>query len=137
MARIPDRPLPITYKDIQQTKVTAVLDYRKKYDGGAPILQAQIGYGLGASAPILFVNAETIALTSVTQVGLSPGKVYYFWARVRNSVGWSSWSPRSQVTLVAGARVRQSGVWRRAVPYVKVGGVWRVARPWTKIAGMW
>lgn len=70
--------------------------------------------------------------------GLSPGEKLYFWARTTNVYGTSDWSTGTQVTLIAGASVTDSGgVVRRAVPWVKVAGVWRVARPWGRLAGNW
>lgn len=128
--RNPNAPYPVTFTDVAQTSVRTKFEDRS----GGEVLERQIGYGQNASTPASFAN-DISGENFLT--GLDPGKVYYFWARTRNSVGWSAWSDRSQVTLIAGARVYVSGVWRRAVPYVRVAGVWRVARPWVKVAGAW
>jgi hypothetical protein len=41
------------------------------------------------------------------------------------------------IKTAAGARVKVSGVWKEAVPYVKQGGVWKVAAPFVKDLGVW
>lgn len=130
--RNPNAPRPVTFDNVTQMSVRTTFEDRE--DGGSPIIERQVGYGLSSSTPTLFAND----ISGVNVLGnLDAGKTYYFWARSRNSIGWSEWSERSQVTLVAGARVLYGGVWKRAVPYVRVGGVWKVARPWVKTAGEW
>lgn len=35
-------------------------------------------------------------------------------------------------------QIRAGGVWKTAIPYVKVGGTWKVVTEvWTKVAGVW
>lgn len=129
--RQPPTPWPVTFEEIAQTSV------RAKFEDGAysgDILERQIGYGLSPTTATSFAN-DISGVNVVT--GLSPGMTYYFWSRTRNAVGWSAWSERSQITLIAGARVYVLGIWKRAVPYVRVGGVWKVAEPWVKVAGVW
>lgn len=129
--RVPDAPsLPID--DVDQSFVVA--NFQDNYNGGTGITARQIGYGLSSSSP-----TTTVAASAGPNLisGLSPGKVYYFWARNQNSIGWSAWTPVIQVTLIAGARVYTGGTWRRAVPYVKIDGVWKIARPWVRDAGIW
>lgn len=128
--RNPNAPYPVTFTDVAQRSVRTKFEDRS----GGEVLERQIGYGLDANTPALFAN-DISGENFVT--GLDAAKTYYFWARTRNSVGWSAWSDRSQVTLIAGARVMYGGVWKRAIPYVRVGGVWKVARPWVKTAGEW
>lgn len=128
--KVPGAPTPPTFSLITQRSVRA--QFKDGSTGGTAILERQIGYGLSSAAPTNFVSSNNAVLT-----GLDPGKTYYFWARNRNSVGWGPWSARSQMTLIAGARVRVGNTWKRAVPYVNVNGVWKVARPWVKKAGVW
>ena len=56
---------------------------------------------------------------------------------VRVTVCGAEAGPEPKLILVAGSRVLDGSVWRRAVPYVNVGGTWKVAEPWIKDAGNW
>lgn len=102
-----------------------------------PNLEVQFKYGRDQSGSV--IDGTVNVNESVEYLyNLDPGKVYYFWGRVRNAVGWGPWtSVASAVVLIAGARVLVVGVWKRAVPYVNVGGVWKVAEPWIKNQGVW
>jgi hypothetical protein len=131
--RVPDAPSTVTYLSVAQQTVRT--QFFGRGDGGQPILEYQLGYGQSSSAPVTIVGASPTGIDDTT--GLDPGKLYYFWVRARNSIGWSAWSQRSQILLIAGARVLDGVTWKRAVPYVKVGGVWKVARPWVRDAGQW
>lgn len=130
--RVPDPPSPVAFADIQQTNVKTGYDYNGRWDGGTPVREWQMGYGLDPNYPQLY---RTGVMEHIT--GLLPGRLYYFWARGRNDIGWSVWSARSEVLLLAGAYVRDADIWRRAVPYVKVDGIWRIAKPWTRAIGTW
>lgn len=130
--RYPNAPKAVTFSDVTQVSVRTA--FEDGANGGSDVVERQIGYGLDPDTPAAF--AGDISGVNVL-TGLSPGQTYYFWARTRNAIDWSAWSERSQVTLIAGARVVYGGVWRRAVPYVRVGGIWKVARPWVKVAGEW
>jgi len=130
--RIPDAPYPVTVSE--QTQTSTRTHFNDAYNGGTDILERQLGYGLDPDSPTHFAG-DFDADQVITD--LEPGRKYYFWARVRNSVGWSPWSGRRDYNLVAGARVLFLGTWKRAVPYVRVNGVWRVAEPWVKVAGVW
>lgn len=130
--RVPDAPPILTFADVDQMSV--VVNFVDGPNGGTDITARQIGYGQSSSSP----STSVAAVQGNNYIaGLSPGKLYHFWARTQNSVGWSPWSIVSPVTLVAGARVFTGGMWKRAVPYVKVDGVWKVARPWVREAGIW
>lgn len=130
--RVPDAPNVVAFTQIKQTSVRT--QFTDRGNGGTAVVERQLGYGLSSVAPTAYANHSSgINVLS----SLDPGKTYYFWARNRNSVGWGPWSARTQVTLIAGARVRDGNVWKRAVPYVRVNGVWKVARPWVKRSGVW
>jgi hypothetical protein len=103
------------------------------YDGGSPIREWQVHYGLNPS----FGEYATGSDGSTRIGGLLPGKTYYFWSRGRNDIGWGAWSPRTQANTKAGARIKIGGVWKQAVPYVKTGGVWKMAQPHIKVNGSW
>lgn len=131
--RVPDAPSAVTYPAIGQVAVQT--QFFGRGTGGQPILEYQLGYGKNGTAPTDFLTASFSGIDVIWD--LDPGELYYFWVRARNSIGWSAWSERSQVTLIAGARILVGGVWQRAVPYVKHAGVWKVARPWVRDAGVW
>lgn len=101
-------------------------------EGGSPITAYEIGYGRDPDYPEEIVMGSS----DLTLTGLSPGQVYYVWARCWNSCGFSAWSARSTTTM-PGAWVDVDGVKKRAVPYVRDGGVWKLAVSWTKIQGVW
>jgi hypothetical protein len=129
--RVPDPPSTPWLTDIQPTSVT--VDWNPNWDGGNAIIEYQLGYGLDPNNPTNFVNQWP----PTTIYGLTPGGLYYFWGRARNSAGWSGWSGRAGNRTTAGARVKDGDVWRQAIPYVKDGGVWRLAQPWTRESGTW
>lgn len=130
--RVPVAPHPITFSQVTQTSLRT--HFQDKSDGGTGIVERQVGYGLNASAPTNFAG-DFLGVNDIAN--LVAGRTYYFWGRSRNSVGWSAWSERSQVNLIAGARIFIGNEWKRAVPYIKVAGVWKVARPWVRNAGTW
>lgn len=130
--RIPDQPNPVRFANLQQTSLTAWIDYTGRWDGGLPILEWQIGYGLTPAAGTSFFSADSVDIANLLVAGR-----YYFWARGRNAVGWSAWSTVAPVDLVAGAYIPVDGVSHRAIPWVKSAGVWRVAKPWINVDGIW
>jgi len=129
---VPPAPDPPSIYGIAQTLVKA--GFTDNGNGGTAITDRQVGYSKSTSGPITWVDYPN---ANITIYDLDPGTRYYFWSRVRNSVGWSPNSGRVQADTIAGAYVLVGTSWKKAVPYVKVNGVWRVARPWTKIAGVW
>lgn len=130
--RVPYAPSAVTYSSIKQTSVTTA--FTLNGDGGSAITAYQLSYGLTSSA-----DTTTAIVTSLSNsvTGLNPGALYYFKVRAQNSIGWGDWSAISNVTLVAGAWVKDGVVWKRAVPWVRDGGVWKVAKPWGRVAGVW
>jgi hypothetical protein len=127
---VPAMPNPVDLTNATQTSVYAW--FTRNGDGGSPVLEWQLGYGLDPVTP-----TQAFAGYYGTMTGMVPGETYYFWGRVRNTFGWSPYSGRTTVTLLAGAWVDVAGVKTRAVPYVRDAGVWKVAEGWVKIAGMW
>jgi hypothetical protein len=114
---------------LSQTSVSATLvDWGPAND--LPVLETQIGYGLDPTTPQSFSPEGVLT-------GLQPAKQYYFWARVRNALGWGDWSARKDALLPAGAWVKLGGAWHRAIPWVKVGGVWKIAQPKTLVNAVW
>jgi chitodextrinase len=101
---------------------------------GLPVTLYTISYGTAIDAT---GSTTTTADDNKTITGLSPGVKYYFKVKAANSVGEGPYSSISNTTTVAGAYVRSSGVWKKAIPYVKVAGVWKLARPYGKILGLW
>jgi hypothetical protein len=130
--RIPDPPSPVEVG--QHTQVSIWTKIREGFNGGTGILERELSYGTDPVTPQVVVSGTDIERTLTD---LNPGRTYYFWSRVRNSVGWGPSSERVTTNLVAGAKVKQGNVWVRAVPYVRIDGTWRVARPWVRNAGGW
>lgn len=131
--RVPDAPEPVQFTDVQQRSLVAHIGYEGgRWDGDSPVVEWQFGYGLNPNAGEFFVSGAPLALSD-----LQPGQRYYFWARVRNAIGWSAWSVRSDVILLGGAYVKDGDEYVRAIPWVKDGGVWKVALPWSKAGGIW
>lgn len=62
--------------------------------GGAPILEWQIGYGTSSGGPSQTVTSDGDTIVG----GFNSGQRVYFWARGRNSRGWSAWSNRRDTT---------------------------------------
>ncbi len=126
----PPAPTAPALSEIKQTSFKMV--YFGNGDGGSQITAWETGYGTDPNAPQTIVTGYNLTLT-----GLSPGQVYYVWARGQNKYGPGAWSARSTTTLLAGAWVDVDGVKKRAVPYVRDGGVWKLAVSWAKIEGLW
>lgn len=102
--------------------------------GGSTITGYEIGYSTSSTgSPTTTVSAKS----PQTVTGLTPGTLYYFRTRAKNSVGWSAWSGPSSIRTIAGAYVKVGSVWKLAVPYVNVGGIWKIAEPWGKSVGVW
>lgn len=130
--RVPDAPSPVTFSFITQTSVRA--HFVGGFNGGESVDQWQLAYGLSSNVSL----ATLLTSNGTTDLpNLSPGQIYYFWARGKNSVGWGPWSSVRSQALRAGAVVNVNGVWKRALPYVNVNGVWKLAKPYVRQAGAW
>lgn len=129
---VPPAPNTPIVSDATQTSVVA--SFSDNGNGGSAITGREIGYGVsivtGVDASVTYTDVMTIP-------NLKPGTTYYFWSRVRNSVGWGPYSAPASLRTVAGAKVNVNGVYLDAVPYVNVAGTWKLARPWGRIAGVW
>lgn len=92
---VPDRPSTPRLSSITDTSIHVSFSDGDS-NGGDTINYRQIGYGTSSSSPQSYSGSDR----STTISGLTPGKRYYFWARTKNSVGYSDWSGRaSAVTL--------------------------------------
>jgi hypothetical protein len=132
LAREPDAPTPLWVANITQTS----MDYRfsGNYDGGSAVIEYQALYQEG-NGPQISLGWENDGLVNMT--GLKPATNYNFWSRGRNSIGWGPWSQIMSGRTLAGARVKQNGVWKEAIPYVRKSGSWKLAQPYSKINGVW
>lgn len=93
-ASIPYAPSPPTVSGI--TATTAVIKVTDANNGGAAIDSRQIGYG--TSSVSIQHSIATSGTSTIT--GLTPGTVYYAFARTHNAKGYSGWSdPRAFTTI--------------------------------------
>src|ERR1041384_5803039 len=113
------------------TQTTALVTFASE---ATDILEYQVGYH---TSPTLNPSIRVSATSPVTITNLPPATTLYFRVRARNPAGWNTWSAATMIKTAAGARVKVSGVWKEAVPYVKQGGVWKVAAPFVKDLGVW
>lgn len=131
-ASVPGAPIPKGFSDITMQEVR--YHFQGTSDGGSPVREWQ------ALFQDATVNGPQIAYASTgsSLLGtLLPGHMYNFWSRGRNDIGWGPWSAMSSARTMAGARIKQGGVWKEAVPYVKHNGVWKLAQPYSKVNGIW
>ena len=79
------------------TDTTAYATFSNSNNGGEPFLEHQVGY-----SKTIYVVDGTIVTSdgSTTVTGLTPGTLYWFWARSRNVKGWGPWSGRSSITTL-------------------------------------
>lgn len=91
-ATVPQAPDPVILDTITSTSMRA--RFSGNGNGGAPILEWQLGYGTSGST----VQHYLTSTGTSTVTGLTPGTRYYFWARGRNSEGWGPWSARRDAT---------------------------------------
>ena len=96
LAKIPRYPNPPSTPAISNIASTSVYVTFKDGSSGTPIDARQIGYGTNSTSPTTLVSSDG----SDTVSGLTPGTVYYFWAREHNTAGWSAWSGRASATTL-------------------------------------
>ena len=89
---VPAPPTMLSVTPISSSTIHVV--FVGSYDGGSPVLEWQIGYGLSPNGPTSFVGS--FGDTNVG--GFLSGQHVYFWARARNALGWSGWSNRGDAT---------------------------------------
>lgn len=92
-------PVPALVTVTPTSSSTVSININSNGDGGDPLTQIQIGWGsAGAGTPTSFKDMSLSDGTG-TVTGLAKGTQYKFWARVRNSVGWSGYtSPKTATT---------------------------------------
>lgn len=131
--RVPDAPAAPSVGIYRQTSLTAAWS-PPTFDGGTSITSYELGYSTSSTGN----PTTTIVSTSPQSMyNLQPGTTYYVRVRAKNNIGWSAWSAATVAKTIAGARIKSGGVWKDAVPYVRVSGVWKLASVWTKDTGVW
>lgn len=128
---VPDPPSTPVLSEV--TQVSVRVKFTDGPNGGSAITDRSIGYGTDPAGPSTVVSSDGDDVIS----GLTPGTTYYFWAWTTNVYGDSANSASSSAKTLAGSRIKVSGVWVWAIPYVRDGGVWKVAKPWVRQLGAW
>ena len=125
-ASVPAAPTPIGIDEVGHQS----LRYRfsGNSNGGAPILEWQVGYGYSSSN----VQWSKPSGGTITITPFYPGATVYVWSRGRNIAGWGPWSTRLSTTLRRGCRIRINNAWSHSVPYIKYNGAWKPAEPYIK-----
>lgn len=141
LSRRPDAPWGVSVTDVQTTSLKVTWSPPGN-TGGPPITGYLIRRYTGSSASGSYDDmAVSEGSRSVPIGGLSPGQEYTFVVYARNSAtdngGYSNPSGAVTVRTIAVVRVRVSGTWRLAVPYVLRNGVWVQAVPYVRTAGVW
>jgi len=98
---LPTRPgEPSAPRDNNITSTSVYITFSDPSDNGGDAIDArQIAYRITGSAHAdELTNISSDKSTTVT--GLQPGTSYYFWARVHNSYGWSTYGPHITVTTL-------------------------------------
>lgn len=130
--RNPNAPINLVISEVSQNGFK--ISWQANPADGLPNTSYTISYGLTATAD---TTTTTSSVTNKLLTALQPGAKYYVKVRATNSVGTGPYSAIVNTTLIAGGRVLDGGVWKRAVPYVRHAGVWTLARPWVKELGVW
>lgn len=96
---VPPAPNSTTPTNVTQTSVVYNMD--NQGDGGLSLDDAQVRYGTDSNAVGATTISDNVSGYTETISGLTRNTTYYFWGRVHNSKGWSSWSNRVQATTLA------------------------------------
>lgn len=131
-ATVPAPPTPVGLDQITPTSMR----YRfvGNSSGGSPVTGYQFQYSTSSA----FTGATWLSSNGTSTVtGLAPNTTYYFRSRGLNAIGAGSPSSTISAKTIAPARVKVSGTWKYAIPYVKVAGTWRQAKPYVKVGGVW
>lgn len=91
MAGVPPAPYGVKIQNVKDTSLQVDADSRG--NNGDSIDRWQLGYSRDWNSPGTFQDLNSFTGTG-TVTGLQRGATYYFWNRVHNSYGWSSWSAR-------------------------------------------
>lgn len=131
----PPAPTQSGYTNITHTSAT--LKFVNNGTGGSPILEWQTSFGTNGTAVEGTGNKKYTSSGTLNLTGLQPGTRYHAWTRGRNANGWGPWSKVASFTTLAGVKIKVSGKWKNAVPYVKVSGTWKPALPYIKVSNAW
>lgn len=136
MLGVPEPPIAPIFGSIDQLSFKA--SYPDPANNGSGIFNRFLGFTTSpATLPTTLFPYHGAFLDTYVGFGLVPGGTYFVRGKVRNSLGDSAWGAAGVVHLIAGAWVKNAGVWREAVPYVRDAGTWKLVRPQGRILGIW
>lgn len=141
--RIPKRPDPpqnVRFSEILPTSVRVSWDPSPNNQGqGVQLYLLRMwrnGSGTGPYEDVIQAN-----ILSYVATGLTPGVEHtftvYAWNGATDNSGYSNEATRRVVRTLSGMWIKLSGIWRRAVPYVKHNGVWKHAAVFQKKGNSW
>jgi len=130
-------PSAPTFKNVSARSLT--VNWTKPSNlGGATLTGYRVSRYDGTSTSGASTDTDTSGSgTSLDVTGLDPGATYTFTVLAKNTSsdngGLSDPSAPSTVTLLAGAWVRDGGVWKIAIPYIRHSGTWQLATPFIRV----
>lgn len=134
----PSQPGGPTFTNVKPTTLT--ISWTAPTDnGGDSNIFYEVDRYLGDSATGTPVKSAAGGLTQ-NVTGLTAGATYTFDVfAINGSPENNGKSPAAEgtVQMLAGASVREDGIWHVAVPWVRYEGHWKMAVPWIRVAGVW
>lgn len=132
--RVPDVPTNVGLDMITTTQM------RYRFSGGSVGTGTLLRYQYQAWPTADFAGAgwaSTGFSGEVIRTGLPPDTVLFWRARAVSTVGASAPSATVSARTLPRARLRNSGAWGDATPWLKVAGQWVRARPYERQGGVW
>lgn len=123
-------PLSLTKEGPLQVKYR----FQGNGNGGAPLLEWQVGYGTNPDTPSTFLTSTGTSIVD----NITNGMTWYFWSRGRNSEGWGPWSAKLSIKTPTGVRIKiDDDKYVEAIAFVKHDGIYKESLPYVKYTGVY